>query len=114
MTVWNITKRSCSAQKHVYILKDGLHCTLYIQLSQRQSCLLVLTGGEDDHFFSVMSPGRGTSDMESSISSNLSGVSSRTSSTTPSCKKTTSLLHIRLNIMETIQKPLIHIYNCFF
>ena len=48
----------------------------------------MLTGGEDDHFFSVMSPGRGTSDMESSISSNLSGVSSRTYSTTPSCKYT--------------------------
>lgn len=47
-------------------------------------------GGEDDHFFSVMSPGRGGSDMESSISSNLSAVSSRTTSTTHTYKTQSS------------------------
>ena len=48
--------------------------------------MFLLPGGEDDQFFSLMSPVRGGSDMESSISSNLSAVSSKTSSTTNTCE----------------------------
>ena len=63
------------------LLSDPLTILVYFS-----SIFCLLLGGEDDQFFSVMSPGRGGSDMESSISSNLSGVSSRTTSTTNTCE----------------------------
>ena len=63
---------------------------------------VLFLGGEDDQFFSLMSPGRGGSDMESSISSNLSGVSTRTSSTTTTCEWKPAFAYIQY-IHKTLQ-----------